>query len=296
MEQPPGEPLMTYELPRKRRRSALPLALILLLVALGLGFLSYRLFTRQKSLASKLSDLRKRSKSLADALELHRASKVSLNRKLVACKKQVKVHTVNEADTGARVASLTSKLAATRSRVESLEEQRRRERRQLRSLKLITRQFRRMISAGQLDIAVRRGKIIVKLPTAVLFPVGKATLSKKGKKAIAAVARVLRRVHHPRFTVAGHTDDQRIRGGEFPSNWELSAARAVTVVKQLARAGMPARKLAAAGFGPYDPVASNRSAKGRRRNRRIEIVLEPYVRRQLVKKIRKKNKRRKHAR
>lgn len=66
--------------------------------------------------------------------------------------------------------------------------------------------------------------------------------------------------------------------GGFSSNWALSAARAVTVTEALIDSGVKPTRLNAAGFGPYDPIASNASSKGRQKNRRIEIVLEPNLR------------------
>ena len=80
-----------------------------------------------------------------------------------------------------------------------------------------------------------------------------------------------------RFQVAGHTDDQPIRYSAFASNWELSAARGVEVTRFLIASGMRADSLSAAGYGEFDPVASNESAEGQSQNRRIEITLQPNI-------------------
>jgi chemotaxis protein MotB len=74
--------------------------------------------------------------------------------------------------------------------------------------------------------------------------------------------------------IDGHTDDRPIRSFQFPSNWELSTARAVAVVKYLASRGIPADRLAAAGFGEFRPIDTSNTEDGRRRNRRIEIKLD----------------------
>jgi chemotaxis protein MotB len=78
-----------------------------------------------------------------------------------------------------------------------------------------------------------------------------------------------------RFLVAGHTDNVPIKTELFANNWYLSTARAVTVVEFMVEQGFPADNLAAAGYADKDPVASNKSKKGRKRNRRIEIIVVP---------------------
>src|SRR6185295_4936242 len=85
--------------------------------------------------------------------------------------------------------------------------------------------------------------------------------------------------HH--FLVGGHTDNVPAVK-EYKSNWELSAARALRVTDALIAHGMPPKRLVLAGYSEYDPVASNGSEAGRQKNRRIEIILEPYVEEKLV--------------
>ncbi|HWT24631.1 MAG TPA: flagellar motor protein MotB [Solirubrobacteraceae bacterium] len=77
---------------------------------------------------------------------------------------------------------------------------------------------------------------------------------------------------HP-IAVEGHTDDRPIATSQFPSNWQLSGARAGAVVQRLERAGVSGRRMSLAGYGPQHPVATNASAAGRAHNRRVEIVL-----------------------
>ncbi len=74
--------------------------------------------------------------------------------------------------------------------------------------------------------------------------------------------------------IDGHTDTQPISTAEFRSNWELSAARAISVVKYLTAQGVPAERLAAAGFGEYQPIEAGNSTSARSRNRRIELKLD----------------------
>ena len=134
-----------------------------------------------------------------------------------------------------------------------------------------------MISTGKLEVTFRRGRMIVQLPEKVLFPSGSADLTKDGKEALKQVAKILRKVANKRFIVAGHTDNVPISNEEFASNWELPVARAVNVAKSLVSTGLSARRLSAAGYAQFDPIATNSTAAGRQRNRRIEIILEPRL-------------------
>jgi chemotaxis protein MotB len=140
--------------------------------------------------------------------------------------------------------------------------------------------FKKMIDAGHLKVTTRHGRIVLQLHNDVLFDTGEAELKPDGKQAIAEIATALRSVGAKRFQVAGHTDSEPITAEtkkKFPTNWELSAARAIAVVKLLVTDGVEAGALSAAGYGPYDPVASNSSPDGQSKNRRIEITLVPNV-------------------
>jgi chemotaxis protein MotB len=140
--------------------------------------------------------------------------------------------------------------------------------------------FKKMIDAGHLKVTTRHGRIVLQLHNDVLFATGDADLKPDGKAAIGEVAATLRGVGLKRFQVAGHTDSEPITTdtkNKFPSNWELSAARAIAVVKLLVTDGVAPAVLSAAGYGPYDPVATNATPDGQSRNRRIEITLVPNV-------------------
>jgi len=137
-----------------------------------------------------------------------------------------------------------------------------------------------MIDAGHLKVTTRRGRIVLQLHNDVLFAIGEADLKPDGKQAITEVASTLKQVGSKRFQVAGHTDNAPItteKKKEFPTNWELSAARAISVVKLLVAQGVDPGMISAAGYGPYDPVASNATPDGQAKNRRIEITLVPHV-------------------
>lgn len=137
--------------------------------------------------------------------------------------------------------------------------------------------LKKMTDAGSLSFSLRDGRMVLSLPNDVLFDSGSSTLSKPGIEALKQVAAVLRELPKRRYQVAGHTDDVPIQTAQFPSNWELSTARATRVVKLLADEGVPQGVLSAAGYGEFDPVAPNDVAPSRARNRRIEITLVPNV-------------------
>jgi chemotaxis protein MotB len=133
-----------------------------------------------------------------------------------------------------------------------------------------------MIDAGDLEIYVRRGQMIIGLPSSVLFPSGKAELSKKGQRTIAKVAKVLAELKGRKIQVAGHTDNVPVgKKLDFEDNWELSTVRALTVTRFLVSEGVEPASLSAAGYAEFDPVKSNEAPGGRRKNRRIELVLVP---------------------
>jgi chemotaxis protein MotB len=137
--------------------------------------------------------------------------------------------------------------------------------------------FKKMIDAGQLKIGTRNGRLVLQLPNDVLFDSGQTAIKPAGKDALVQVAQVLKTVAGRKFQVAGNTDNVPIQTPRFPSNWELSTARAVEVVKLLVTQGVDAKSLSAAGYGEFDPVASNDATDGRAKNRRIEITLQPNL-------------------
>jgi chemotaxis protein MotB len=170
---------------------------------------------------------------------------------------------------------LQSELSATKEELEELRRQREEVDKQFAEL---TAKLQSMIDAGELEVYIRRGLIMIGLPSQVLFPSGKAELTPRGQKALEKIAGVLAELEDRRLQVVGHTDNEKIGEKlkeEFADNWELSTKRALTVTRFLVEKGVKPQNLSAAGHGQFDPAASNRSEKGRRKNRRIELVLVP---------------------
>jgi chemotaxis protein MotB len=129
------------------------------------------------------------------------------------------------------------------------------------------------IEAGRIELSELKGKMTVKMKDKILFSSGSATIGKEGLDALRRVAEALRNVQGKVIRVEGHTDNVPAAGSAFASNWELSAARALAVVRYLQDQGVDPTKLAGAGYGEYQPIGANDTPEGRSANRRIEIVL-----------------------
>lgn len=179
---------------------------------------------------------------------------------------------------GADLSDMNALREQLQRELEAAQARERAQQERLASLRNMARQFRDMIAAGQLRVRIVRGNMVVELPENVLFDSGQAEVREAGKQALQQVAEVLAQVPNRNFLVAGHTDNVPIRRrGRYATNWELSAARGVAVVRLLAEHGLPAERLAAAGYADTQPVASNETDEGRAQNRRIEIILMPNL-------------------
>jgi chemotaxis protein MotB len=137
------------------------------------------------------------------------------------------------------------------------------------------------IAKGDIKLSQSGGRLRVDLVDKILFDSGEAVISKRGEGVLSRVGAVLAAMDDKQIQVSGHTDSNPISeklATQFPTNWELSVSRAVNVVRFLEeKANVPAKNLIATGYGQYHPIASNKSAAGRARNRRIEILLTPSL-------------------
>lgn len=127
-------------------------------------------------------------------------------------------------------------------------------------------------NAVQMEIN-ERGLVVNIITDRVLFDSGQATLRSEGLKVLDTIAPVVKSLPNI-IAVEGHTDNVPI-SGSFPSNWELSAIRATTVLRQLVQDGVNGKNISAAGYADEKPLASNTSDAGRARNRRVAIVVLP---------------------
>jgi len=134
------------------------------------------------------------------------------------------------------------------------------------------------IEQGQIVITELKGKLTVDVVDKILFDSGQVEIKPEGLAVLKKVVDILIPVSDKIIRVEGHTDNVPIKGGlakRYPTNWELSAARAITVTRYLENEGLDPALLSAAAFGEYQPVADNATPEGRAKNRRIAIVLLP---------------------
>ena len=131
------------------------------------------------------------------------------------------------------------------------------------------------VESGKLEIHRLEGRLQVRALDRILFDSGSTQIRQEGQEVLARVAEQIRKIGGHRIHVEGHTDDVPIASDRFPSNWELSAARAAVVVRFLIENGLDPLGLSAVGFGEFHPIAPNDTTEHRARNRRIEIVLVP---------------------
>lgn len=138
-----------------------------------------------------------------------------------------------------------------------------------------------LVADGQVHVTEGAFGISVEINASVLFKPGEAQLGPDAMRALRAVGEVVAPAEFP-ITVEGHTDVLPIATSTFPSNWELSAVRASSVVRLFVDSGVKPSRLTAAGYGDQRPVADNTSAEGRARNRRVTILIESRVPEQTV--------------
>ena len=136
------------------------------------------------------------------------------------------------------------------------------------------------IKRGELTISNLEGQLSVNLLNKILFDSGKAAIKPAGQKVLKSLGDVLSKFPERALQISGHTDNVQISNRLielYPSNWELSTARATSVVHFLQKkVGLQGERLIAAGYSEYRPVASNEDAAGRAQNRRIQILLVPF--------------------
>ena len=138
------------------------------------------------------------------------------------------------------------------------------------------------IEQGQVTITKLADRLSVSMVDRILFPSGEAEITPAGLKVLQRVGNVLKNAENKIIRVEGHTDNVSISdklADKFPTNWELSTARASNVVRFLQeKVAIDPARLEAVGLSEFHPVASNATAQGRSRNRRIEIALLPDLR------------------
>lgn len=138
----------------------------------------------------------------------------------------------------------------------------------------LEKRLRDRLAGSAVEVEIDHRGIVVSLHEAGSFATGSADLSAVARDVLDRLAATLGRNNAMTLRVEGHTDDVPIQTGRFRSNWELSTARATSVVTHLVQqAGIEPRRLSAAGYGEFHPRVANASAADRARNRRVDIVI-----------------------
>jgi chemotaxis protein MotB len=197
----------------------------------------------------------------------------SLNEKLTTTANQLKANV-------AEGKVLRDALSDLREQIKTVADEKARVEQEKLSLTELTDSLRREIEGKQIKITELEGKLTVNLMDKVLFDSGKAEVKKAGREVLGKIAENLLNKYPDRvILVEGHTDNVPI-GSElkvrFPTNWELSTARATAAVRYLQdHGGVSPERLSAIGYSEYHPIVSNDAEEGRAKNRRIEIILLP---------------------
>lgn len=210
----------------------------------------------------KYDDLAKERDALAEQKQALAAQKQALDEQKQALEQSVSEERNRLSSTNEELESIKAKAAEREAMFAKLKKELSSE---LDSQKLTLRQLKTGIS--------------VDLPEDILFASGSAILRDSGREVLAKVSEQLKDANY-QIVVSGFTDNVPISGKlaqRFPTNWDLAAARATNVVRLLEENKVPGSKLVAASYGENSPVANNRSAEGRKKNRRIEIHLRPVV-------------------
>lgn len=147
--------------------------------------------------------------------------------------------------------------------------------------KALIDEMKKEIEEGNIEITNLRGELSVNVLDKILFDSGKTVIKPEGLAVLKRVGDILKDVKDKKIVVEGHTDNVPISPAlksRFPTNWELSTARAVVVVRYLQeKVGIDPALLWASGVSEYHPVSENSTTEGKARNRRIEIILKPIL-------------------
>lgn len=142
-----------------------------------------------------------------------------------------------------------------------------------RDMETVHNQLSSALAELNLDYEETEEGLRIRLPEKILFASGSADLQEQGKEVVGTVARVLQRYEY-KVRIEGYTDDVPISRSAYKSNWELSSARAIAVMREMVDAySLPASRFTVAGLGEYRPLVDNSNEENRARNRRVEVII-----------------------
>jgi chemotaxis protein MotB len=255
---------------KEERSSGMPmagfLAALVLIYALVIGALYYFVYTPQQ-----------------DALDTARRELASARREVAAAQSQASELTQESDALRAQVSDLESVLLELRQTSAELAAQIRERESELAAARATQDELvgvmQEEIANGEIQVQRLRDSLRVDLVNEILFDSGETTIKAEGLEVLRRVGEVLNRAIDKQIVVQGHTDNVAISGRlaqRYPTNWELSSARAVNVTRFLQdEVGVDPKRLSAAGFSEHRPRAANDTTEGRQMNRRIEILLAP---------------------
>ncbi len=234
---------------------------------------------------------RDEARGLSADLDVCQRSRRTAEQGLDACRKDLEeeraARSRERLEARTRLEECRGSVADLRARLSVLEEEKRRvEQEKREKLQEIAGTYeglleglKKEVEAGRITIQQLKGKLSVNVLDEILFDSGSAVIKPEGREVLQRVGEILKEQTDKGIVIEGHTDNVPISGKlaeVYPTNWELSTARATSVVRFLQDVvGIPPERLSAVGYGPYRPVASNDTPEGRARNRRIEIKLVP---------------------
>jgi chemotaxis protein MotB len=235
---------------RKGSSAGWVMFVLALALAAGAGYFAYGEHNRADSQYRRVTDAEAKQKELSDRLAAAEAERTAL----LAAKDEL----------AKNVQTKDEELSKLKGTYDQLQEK-----------------LKGELSSGEIRLDQSGGRLRVDLVDKILFNSGEAQVSKRGENVLMRLGSILASIADKQITVSGHTDQTPIgekRSAQFPTNWELSTARATNVVRFLQeKAEVPGERLAASGYSEYHPIASNKSSTGRARNRRIEILLTPSL-------------------
>jgi chemotaxis protein MotB len=144
--------------------------------------------------------------------------------------------------------------------------------------KNLLKEMKAEIAQGEITITELKGKLTMDVVDKILFTSGEAKVKQEGLEVLKRVVDILKNIKDKNIRVEGHTDNVKIASHlirVYPTNWELSATRALNVARYLQEQGIDPKIISATAFGEYQPLADNDTPEGRAKNRRIAIILLP---------------------
>ncbi|MEK7735989.1 MAG: OmpA family protein [Nitrospirota bacterium] len=235
------------------------------------------------ALESELSKLKKENANLKSMLE---ANKDELTKDLISVKAKMseKEQKIKELENelkskNAQITELKTEISGlSKEKSQAIEEKDKAVAELKKTYTNLVDELKDEIKKGEIAVTQLRDKLSLSMVDKILFDSGSADVKKDGKKVLDRVAEILKKVTDKQIRIEGHTDNVKIGpriAKKFPTNWELSNARATNVLRYLQEKGVDPKLLSPAGYAEYKPIESNDTEEGKSKNRRIEIVLIP---------------------